>query len=70
MEVNGQRQATAALYPGNGPVPIVLEAGCIPKPLCKVADNFAPTLSDPGTVQPVNNRYTVHATQPHICLIV
>jgi hypothetical protein len=43
MGVGGQRQAPAALPPGNDPVPIVQEAGWAPGPAWKGAENLAPT---------------------------
>jgi len=39
----GQRHATAALYPGKDPVPIVQEAGWAPGPVWTEAENLAPT---------------------------
>jgi len=39
--VKGQRHASAALYPGKDPVPIVQEAGWAPGPVWTGAQNLA-----------------------------
>jgi len=43
MGVGGQRYALAALPAGNGPVPIVQEAGWAPSPVYKSLESLAPT---------------------------
>jgi len=41
--VRGQGHASAAVYPGKNPVPIVQEAGWAPGPVWAGAENLAPT---------------------------
>ena len=64
MGVDGQRQAPAAFTPGKDPVPIVQEAGWAPGPVWIGAENLAPPVFDPRTVQPIGSRYTDYATRP------
>jgi hypothetical protein len=41
--MRGQRYASAALYPGKDPIPIVQKAGWVPGPVWTGAENLAPT---------------------------
>jgi hypothetical protein len=43
---------------GKDPVPIVEEAGWAPGPVWTSAENLAPPVFDPRTVQPLASRYT------------
>jgi len=42
MGVGGQRHAPAAFTPGKDPLPILQEAGWIPRPVWIGAENLAP----------------------------
>jgi hypothetical protein len=44
--------------PGEDPLPVVQEAGQDPRPLWTGAENLAPPVFDPRTVQPVAICYT------------
>jgi len=44
--------------PGKDPVPTVQEAGWVPGPVWRGAENLAPPGFDPRAVQPVASRYT------------
>jgi hypothetical protein len=53
MGVGGQRHAPAAFTPGKYPVPIVQEAGLVPRPVWTGAENLAPQRdSNPGLPSP------------------
>ena len=60
--MSGQQHASAALYHGKDPVPIVQEAGWAPGPVWR-AENLAPTGIRSRTVQPLVSRYTDWATR-------
>jgi len=62
----GQCHASAALYPGKDPVPVVQEAGWAPGPVWIGAENFAPPGFDLRTVQPLSSRYIDYATRPTV----
>ena len=64
MGVGGQRHAPAAFTPGKDTVPIIQEAGWGPGPVWKGAENLAPLVFDPRTIQPVGSRYTDYTTRP------
>ena len=55
-----------SLPPGKTPVPIVQEAGWVPRPVWTGEENFAPPAFDPRTVQPVASRYTDYVTLPFV----
>ena len=59
-----QRHAPASLNPEKNTLPIVQEAGWVPGPAWKGAENLAPPSGfDPRTVQPVASRYNDCATR-------
>ena len=60
------------LTPGEGPVPIVQEAGWASGPVWTGVENHAPPGFDPQTVQSVGSRYTDYTTRPtiYICVCV
>ena len=52
--------------PGKDPVPLVQKAGWAPGPVRTGAENLAPPVFDPRTVQPVASRYTDGAIPTHV----
>ena len=62
--VRGQPHASAALYPGKAPVPILQEAGWAPGLVWTGAENLAPTGIRSPAVQPVDSRSADYATRP------
>ena len=70
MDVGGQRYALPALHTGNGPLPIVQEAGWAPALVYKSLERAWKILLQPGydsrTVQPVVSCYTDHVFPAHI----
>jgi hypothetical protein len=62
--MRGQRHAMAALTLRKNSVPIVQEAGWVSGPVWTGADNLAPPVFDPQTVQRVASRYIDYATRP------
>jgi hypothetical protein len=58
--VCGQHHASAAFTPGKDPVPVAQEAGWVPEPVWKGAENLAPPAFDPRTFQPVASRYDMY----------
>ena len=64
--MRGQRHALAPLHlRERDPVPIVWEAGWTPGPVWTGAENLAPTVLDPQTVQPVASRNADWAIPAH-----
>ena len=51
--VSGQCQPRGRFTPGKGTVPIVKEAGLVPRPFWTDVENLAPLEFDPRTVQPL-----------------
>ena len=62
--VRGQPHTPAVFTPGKDPVLIEQDDGWAPWPVWTGAENLAPPVFHPRTVQPVASRYTDYATRP------